>query len=182
MNVQPTQLAGVVLIEPRLFRDARGFFKETYQRERYREAGIVGEFVQDNLSRSTRGVLRGLHLQTIQPQGKLVQCLRGEIFDVAVDLREGSPTFGQWTGHHLSEQNHLQLFLPPGCAHGFCTVSKEADVFYKCTDYYHPASEQTLLWNDPTVGIVWPTGFEPQLSEKDQQGRHLNDLILPVQA
>jgi dTDP-4-dehydrorhamnose 3,5-epimerase len=159
-----------LLIEPRLFGDARGLFKETYQKRRYTEAGIAGEFVQDNYSRSARGTLRGLHFQIQHPQAKLLQVLRGEIYDVAVDLRRQSPHFGRWIGVSLAEDNHRQLYIPPGFAHGFYVVSDVADVFYKCTDYYYPEHERSLLWNDPAIGITWPLAGEPTLSEKDRRG------------
>lgn len=165
----------MLLIEPRVFEDARGFFKETYQKQRYREAGITAEFVQDNYSRSTRGTLRGLHYQIEHPQGKLVQVFRGEIFDAAVDLRRDSPRFGKWVGHRLSEANHRQMYVPPGFAHGFCVLSDVAEVFYKCTDLYYPQYERTLLWNDPAVGIEWPIDGEPILSEKDRHGTPLSE-------
>jgi dTDP-4-dehydrorhamnose 3,5-epimerase len=156
MQIQQTELHGLLIIEPKAFVDERGFFKETYEKQRYAEAGIATEFVQDNYSRSTRGTLRGLHFQNPHPQGKLVQVFRGEIFDVAVDLRTHSPTFGRWTGVSLTESNHRQLYVPPGFAHGFYVVSDVAEVFYKCTDYYYPEHEQTLLWNDAAVGVEWP--------------------------
>jgi dTDP-4-dehydrorhamnose 3,5-epimerase len=176
MQVRETELPGVVIVEPRVFADARGFFKETYRRPRYAEAGIAAEFVQDNISRSRRGTLRGLHFQIVYPQGKLVQCLRGGLFDVAVDVRRGSPTFGRWVGVELSEENHRQIYVPPGFAHGFCVLSETADILYKCTDTYHPEHERTLLWNDPAVGVKWPLETEPVLSPKDQQGKRLAEL------
>ncbi|MFQ5735043.1 MAG: dTDP-4-dehydrorhamnose 3,5-epimerase, partial [Planctomycetaceae bacterium] len=153
MQVHETDIPGVLLIEPQVFDDARGFFMETYQKQRYAEAGISVEFVQDNLSRSARGTLRGLHYQIRHPQGKLVQVCDGEVFDVAVDLRKDRPTFGRWTGSTLSAENRRQFYVPPGVAHGFCVLSETATFFYKCTDYYHPEQERTLLWNDPQVGI-----------------------------
>ncbi len=176
MQVLETDLPGVLIVEPRVFADSRGFFKETYEKNRYREAGIASEFVQDNFSRSCGGTLRGLHFQIRHPQGKLVQVLRGEIFDVAVDLRRGSTHFGKWAGVVLSEANHRQLYVPPGFAHGFCVLSESADMFYKCTDYYHPQHERTLLWNDPDVGIEWPLKGKPVLSAKDQQGTRFTEL------
>jgi dTDP-4-dehydrorhamnose 3,5-epimerase len=176
MQVQTTDLPGVCVIEPNVFEDGRGFFKETYQKFRYAEAGFAGEFVQDNLSRSSRGTLRGLHFQIKHAQAKLVQAFRGEIFDVAVDLRHDSPTFGKWFGIVLSENNHRQLFIPPGFAHGFCVLSDTAELFYKCTDFYHPEHERTLLWNDMDVSIDWPLETEPLLSDKDRQGTPLADL------
>lgn len=176
MYVQETELPGVLIVEPRVFSDSRGFFKETYEKRRYRDAGIPSEFVQDNLSRSCRGTLRGLHFQVLHPQGKLVQVLQGEIFDVAVDVRRHSPNFGRWAGVKLSETNHRQLYVPPGFAHGFCVLSESADLFYKCTDFYYPEHERTLLWNDPEIGIQWPLAGEPVLSAKDQQGTPFRDL------
>jgi len=166
MKVITTELPGVLLIEPNVFGDQRGFFMETYHQARYQEAGIPERFVQDNHSRSRRGVLRGLHYQRVQPQGKLVWVARGQVFDVAVDIRRDSPTFGRWAGAVLDDGNHHQFYIPPGFAHGFCVLSEEADFFYKCTDYYHPPSEQGILWNDPAIGIDWPIQ-EPLLSAKD---------------
>lgn len=173
MNVIATELPGVLLIEPRVFGDARGFFMETWQAARYREIGVPEYFVQDNHSRSRRGVLRGLHYQLVQPQGKLVWVTRGAVFDVAVDIRRGSPHFGRWYGCVLDDQNHRQLYIPPGFAHGFCVVSEEADFFYKCTDYYHPASERGIAWDDQEIGIQWPLQ-EVSLSAKDQQNPRLS--------
>ena len=175
MEVRATDLPGVLIIEPRVFGDDRGFFLETFSAQRYAEHAINGPFVQDNWSRSRRGVLRGLHYQLQNTQGKLVQVVRGEIFDVAVDLRRSSPAFGRWTGTTLSEQNKRQFWIPPGFAHGFVVLSEEADFVYKCTDYYAPTSERTLMWNDPDVGIQWPSGIEPQLSDKDRHGTLLAD-------
>lgn len=176
MQVHETDLPGVLLIEPRVFEDGRGFFKETWQRRRYAEKGLPDDFVQDNFSRSRRGTLRGMHFQVRKPQGKLVQVLRGEAFDAAVDLRRTSPAFGHWTGHVLSESNHRQLYIPPGFAHGFYVLSETADVLYKCTDYYAPEDERTLLWNDPEVGVAWPLAGEPLLSEKDRAGTPLAEI------
>ncbi|MFG0297853.1 MAG: dTDP-4-dehydrorhamnose 3,5-epimerase [Maioricimonas sp. JB045] len=176
MKFQRTELPDVVLIEPTIFRDDRGFFMETYHRQRFVEGGIDAVFVQDNLSRSTRGTVRGLHFQIQQAQGKLVHVLAGEIFDVAVDLRRSSPTFGRWVGVTLSEDNRRAVYIPPGFAHGFCVVSETADVFYKCTDFYAPQHERTLLWNDPAVGVDWPVPGEPILSEKDRHGQPLSDV------
>ncbi len=176
MDVRPTELPDVLLIEPRLFGDARGCFMETFSARRYAEHGMVGPFVQDNFSRSGRGILRGLHFQIQQPQAKLVQVLRGEVFDVAVDLRRSSPNFGKWAGEILSAENHRQLFIPAGFAHGFVVLSEEAEFVYKCSTYYAPEFERTLKWNDPTIGIQWPIDFEPVLSAKDQQGRLLSEL------
>lgn len=175
MKVLETPLEGLLVMEPAVFGDERGFFIETWQRERYRELGIDGEFVQDNHSRSRRGILRGLHYQIRQPQGKLVRVTVGEVFDVAVDLRKSSPTFGQWFGAVLSETNHRQMWVPPGFAHGFYVMSDTTDFQYKCTDYYAPEFERTLRWDDPAVGIDWPLveGEKPLLSDKDQHGLSL---------
>lgn len=168
MNVIPSQLKDCVIIEPKVFGDHRGFFLETFQAARYAElAGIDLPFVQDNHSRSARGVLRGLHFQVSKPQGKLVRVVRGEVFDVAVDLRKESPTFGQWEGVYLSEENKRQFWVPPGFAHGFVVVSDVADFEYKCTDYYDPNDEGAIRWDDPELAIEWPEGIEMQLSEKD---------------
>ena len=172
MKVIVTELPGVLLLEPKVFGDARGFFLETWQAVRYAEAGLPEQFVQDNQSRSQRGVLRGLHYQLIQPQGKLVWVTRGAVFDVAVDIRQGSPHFGRWYGCVLDDVDHRQLYIPPGFAHGFCVLSAEAHFLYKCTDYYHPQSERGIAWNDPDIGIAWPLS-EVSLSGKDQQNRRL---------
>ncbi|MEP7729344.1 dTDP-4-dehydrorhamnose 3,5-epimerase [Marinomonas primoryensis] len=178
MNVIKTNIDGVVIIEPKVFGDERGFFLETFQAERYKEfAGINMPFVQDNHSRSGKNVLRGLHFQKTNPQGKLVRVVRGEVFDVAVDIRNGSPTYGQWAGAILSEKNKRQFWVPPGLAHGFVVLSDIADFEYKCTDYYDPADEGCLMWNDPAVGIEWPEGIEPILSAKDQVGQTLAELV-----
>ena len=173
MKVTPTALPGLLEIEPNAFGDQRGFFFESYQRDRYRESGIVVEFVQDNVSRSCRGTLRGLHYQLTRPQGKLVCVTRGEVYDVAVDLRRKSPTFGRWFGTFLNDDNHKQLYIPPGFAHGFAVTSESADFCYKCTDFYVPSDERTLLWNDPDVGIAWPAMEVQILSTKDQRGTRL---------
>ena len=170
MNVHETPLAGLLVIEPRVFEDQRGFFLETYRQQRFAEAGIDVSFVQDNWSRSTRGTLRGLHYQLSFPQAKLVQVISGSVFDVAVDLRRDSSSFGRWYGTTLSEQNHRQLLIPAGCAHGFLVTSDSADFQYKCSEVYHPESERTLLWNDPAIGIEWPLSGDPVLSEKDREG------------
>lgn len=167
MNVTDTRLKGVLIIEPQVFGDERGFFKETFQTERYREIGINLPFVQDNFSRSQKGVLRGLHFQKTRPQGKLVSCPRGAVWDVAVDIDPRSSTYCEHVGVELSETNHLQLWVPPGYAHGFCVLSESADFQYKCTDYYDPADEGGILWNDPDLDIGWPTD-DPIVSEKDQ--------------
>lgn len=175
MRIEETRLPGVYLAAPRIFHDARGYFLETWNEQRYREIGIPGPFVQDNVSFSRRGVLRGLHYQEPNPQGKLVSVLRGEVFDVAVDIRVGSETFGRWTGHVLSTENGHQLYVPAGFAHGFVVLSDDAVFSYKCTDYYHPKGEETVLWNDPEIGIAWPIA-EPVLSDKDREGLHLSEI------
>ena len=175
MNVIETALPGVLIIEPKAFGDHRGFFLETFQVERYREAGITLPFVQDNHSRSQRGVLRGLHFQRTRPQGKLVSVSRGAVYDVAVDIDPASATYGQFVGVELNDDNHRQLWIPPGYAHGFCVLSEVADFQYKCTDFYFPADEGGLLWNDPDVGIPWPI-TEPQRSAKDANNPRLRDL------
>lgn len=168
MNVVKTRLNDCVIIEPKVFGDHRGFFLETFQAERYAsQAGITLPFVQDNHSRSSIGVLRGLHFQINKPQGKLVRVVRGEVYDVAVDLRRESSTFGQWAGVTLSEENKRQFWVPPGFAHGFVVVSDTADFEYKCTDYYDPSDEGSLVWNDTDLAIDWPEGLEIKLSEKD---------------
>jgi len=173
MKFLPTRIPDVVLIEPQVFGDDRGFFMETWRAEAFSQAGLPATFVQDNHSRSRRGSLRGLHYQLQQPQGKLVRCVLGSVFDVAVDMRRSSPTFGKWVGEVLSAENRRQLWVPAGFAHGFLVLSDSADFVYKCTDYYHPASEQSLAWNDRRVAIQWPfpNGVEPLLSEKDKGGR-----------
>jgi len=176
MNVIETALPGVLIIEPRVHGDTRGFFVETFQAERYSKAtGNDLPFVQDNHSRSVRGVLRGLHAQREHPQGKLVRCARGEVFDVAVDIDPESPSFGIWVGVTLSDQNHRQFWVPPGYAHGFVVISEIADFEYKCTDTYYPEDEIGLIWNDPEVGIVWPIA-EPTLSAKDLKLPRLAEL------
>ena len=164
-----TDLPGVFMIEPKVFGDARGFFMESYNRRAMAELGVDGEFVQDNHSRSARGVLRGLHYQIRQPQGKLVRVVAGAVYDVAVDLRRNSPTFGRWAGFELSADNKLMAWIPPGFAHGFLVLSEYAEFLYKTTDYYAPEHERSLLWNDPALGIAWPlAGAAPLLSAKDQ--------------
>jgi dTDP-4-dehydrorhamnose 3,5-epimerase len=167
VKVIPTDLPGLLLVEPQVFGDSRGFFLETFHAERYAEAGIHGPFVQDNLSRSSKGTLRGLHFQEPRPQGKLVQVLRGTVWDVAVDVRKGSPHFGAWVGIELSEENRRQLWIPQGFAHGFCVLSEVADFFYKCTDFYAPNLERAVRWDDPALGIDWPIQ-SPLISEKDR--------------
>ena len=170
-----TSLPGVLLIEPDVFADARGFFMETHHQQKYGEAGINRPFVQDNRSHSKKFVLRGLHCQLHKPQGKLVYVVAGEIFDVAVDIRRGSPNFGRWEGLYLSSENKRQLFVPEGFAHGFCVMSETADVLYKCTDFYQPDDEFGILWSDPTIDIVWPVEA-PILSSKDSQYPKLRDI------
>lgn len=175
MRVMPTKLNGVLLIEPSAFEDERGFFLESYHRKRYREAGIPFDFVLNGHSRSKKGVVRGLHYQEPSAQGKLVQAANGSIFDVAVDIRRGSPNFGRWLGVELSDENHRQIWIPPGFAHGFLTLTDSADVLYKCTDYYAPQHEHTLLWNDPEIGIEWPRSDAAFLvSPKDTAGQLLS--------
>ncbi|AWH89670.1 dTDP-4-dehydrorhamnose 3,5-epimerase [Limnobaculum parvum] len=177
MLIKKTKISGVKIIEPKVFGDKRGFFLETYEKKRYQDLlELDVEFVQDNYSRSQKGVLRGLHFQRINPQGKLVRVVRGEVFDVAVDIRPDSPTFGQWDGAFLSEDNKTQFWIPPGLAHGFVVLSDIADFEYKCTDYYNPASEGCLIWNDPDVGIEWPID-NPILSDKDMLGKRFKDLF-----
>jgi dTDP-4-dehydrorhamnose 3,5-epimerase len=172
MNIIPTAISEVLIIEPRVFGDARGFFFESFNQQAFQAAtGLNVQFVQDNHSRSAKGVLRGLHYQIEQPQGKLVRVVRGAVFDVAVDLRQSSPTFGQWVGVELTEHNHRQLWVPAGFAHGFLTLSDSADFLYKTTDYYAPAFERCIAWNDPTLAVDWPLdGAQPLVSAKDQQG------------
>ena len=176
MKVTESGIKGVFIIEPDVYEDDRGFFMETFHNERYRKLlGINLDFVQDNISRSSKNVLRGMHFQKNYPQGKLVKASRGEILDVIVDLRKDSLTYGTWQSFRLSEQNKLQVWIPPGFAHGFLVMSDSADFEYKCTEYYHPEDELCLLWNDPEVAIDWPID-DPILSEKDKQGLFLKDL------
>ena len=170
MKVTPTALPDVKLIEPRVFGDERGFFFESWNRRVLAEAGLDADFVQDNHSHSGRGVLRGLHYQIEHAQGKLVRVVSGEVFDVAVDLRRSSSTFGRWVGVMLSAQNKLSMWVPPGFAHGFAVVSETADFLYKTTDYWYPAHERTLLWNDPALGIAWPLAGVPTIAAKDAAG------------
>jgi dTDP-4-dehydrorhamnose 3,5-epimerase len=181
VRVVPTAIAGVLIIEPDIHRDGRGFFLETYHAERYREHGISGRFVQDNHSRSAANTLRGLHLQLRKPQGKLIRVIEGEVFDVAVDVRRGSPAFGRWVGVTLSSENFKQVYVPPGFAHGFCVLSPLAQVEYKCTELYDPADEIGIAWNDPGLGITWPIA-DPVLSVRDAGHRTLADMAdrLPV--
>jgi len=175
MQAIPTALSEVVRIEPKVFGDARGYFFETWQRDRYAELGLPRDFVQDNVSRSQRGILRGLHLQEPHGQGKLVHVLEGEVFDVAVDVRVGSPSFGRWVGEVLSSDNHRQLYIPPGFAHGFCVTSESALLQYKCTELYHPETELSVAWNDLKLAIPWPV-TEPVLSKKDAAAPRLADI------
>ena len=177
MKATATAIPDVLVIEPKVFGDARGFFFESFNQKAFNEiTGLNENFVQDNHSRSAQGVLRGLHYQLQQPQGKLVRVVRGAVFDVAVDIRKSSPTFGQWTGVELSEDNHKQLWVPAGFAHGFLVLSERADFVYKTTDYYLPAAERCIAWDDPAIGIVWPAlDTAPQLSGKDQVGLLLRD-------
>ena len=175
MNIITTALDGVIIIEPEVFRDNRGFFMETYSRAKYEEAGVVCDFVQDNLSYSVKGTLRGLHFQIKRPQAKLVQVVTGEIFDVAVDIRPGSPTFGKWAGVYLSEKNKRQLFIPEGFAHGFCVISETAHFLYKCSDFYFQHDEGGIIWSDPDIGIDWPVK-DPIVSEKDKQLPRLSGI------
>ncbi len=175
MHLHNTEIPDVVIIEPRLFSDERGFFAETWRRERYEEAGITGTFVQDNVSRSSRGVVRGLHFQNPTPQGKLVMALTGSIFDVAVDLRRGSPTFGRWVGAELSSETLRQLWIPRGFAHGFQALSDGVVVAYKCTGSYSPPDERAIRWDDPDIGIQWPIA-DARLSPRDLEAPRLRDL------
>ena len=176
MKVTPTSIPSVLIIEPRVFGDTRGFFFESFNQRAFNLAtGLDVNFVQDNHSRSSKGVLRGLHYQIQQPQGKLVRVVRGSVFDVTVDLRKSSPTFGQWVGVELTEDNHCQLWIPPSFAHGFYVLSDSADFLYKTTDYYAPEFERSLIWNDPTIGIEWPLNTQPIISAKDAQGKKLAD-------
>ncbi|MDQ2137355.1 dTDP-4-dehydrorhamnose 3,5-epimerase [Alcaligenaceae bacterium A4P071] len=176
MNVIKTDIPDVMIIEPKVFGDERGFFMESFNAAAFAEAtGVTTPFVQDNHSRSAKGVLRGLHYQLQQAQGKLLRVVRGTIFDVAVDIRKSSPTFGKWVGAELTADNNRQFWVPPGFAHGFVVLSDSADVLYKTTDYYAPASERCISWDDPEVGITWPEGIEPILSAKDKAGKRLQD-------
>lgn len=175
MNVIACEIQGLLVIEPKVFGDARGFFMELWNQKNYREAGLHWNFVQDNVSFSRRGTLRGLHFQNPQAQGKLVFVLQGEVFDVAVDIRRGSPTFGKWHGLNLSAENKRQFFIPPGFAHGFAVLSETATFAYKCTEFYNPVHELSVAWNDPDIGIQWPLDG-PQLSEKDSRALRLKDL------
>ena len=176
MQVTPTAIPDVLILEPKVFGDVRGFFFESYNRKAFHEAtGLDVDFVQDNHSRSAQGVLRGLHYQIQHPQGKLVRVVAGAVFDVVVDIRRSSPTFGQWVGIELSAENKKMLWVPPGCAHGFLVLSDGTEFLYKTTDYYAPASERAIAWNDPQIGIAWPLPFAPLLSAKDQAAVPLHD-------
>ncbi len=179
MKFIPTDIPGITIIEPQVYRDERGFFLEFYQRNKYREGGIDVNFVQDNHSRSVRGTIRGLHAQIRRPQGKLIRVIEGEIYDVAVDIRRGSPDFGDWVGVWLSAENFKQVYIPPGFAHGFCVTSEVAQVEYKCTDFYDPAAEITVQWNDPDLRINWPDDITatPILSKKDISAPPLRELM-----
>jgi dTDP-4-dehydrorhamnose 3,5-epimerase len=179
MRAMPTAIPDVLIIEPQVFGDTRGFFYESYNRKAFAEAtGLDLDFVQDNHSRSGQGVLRGLHYQIKQAQGKLVRVTEGAVFDVAVDVRRGSPTFGRWVGVELTAENKKQLWIPPGFAHGFFVLSESADFLYKTTDYYAPEHERTIAWNDPAIGVAWPQGVTPRLSAKDEKGLPLADSEL----
>jgi dTDP-4-dehydrorhamnose 3,5-epimerase len=175
MKIATCEIPGLLVLEPKVFGDARGFFMETWNRKRFHEAGLDWDFVQDNVSLSRRGILRGLHFQNPAAQGKLVFVLQGEVFDVAVDLRKNSPTFRRWHGLNLSSENKRQFFIPPGFAHGFAVLSETALFAYKCTEVYSPQHELTLAWNDPDIGIRWPLE-QPQVSEKDARGLRLKDM------
>ena len=176
MRATPTTIAGVLVIEPRVFADERGFFFESYNERAFAQAtGITAKFVQDNHSRSVRNTVRGLHYQILQPQGKLVRAVAGEIFDVIVDIRRSSPTFGQWVGEYLSAENKKMMWIPAGLAHGFAVLSEYADFLYKTTDYWAPQHERTVLWNDPALGIAWPLAGEPILAAKDRSGIRLSE-------
>jgi dTDP-4-dehydrorhamnose 3,5-epimerase len=176
MQVTRTAISGVLVIEPRVFGDERGFFFESYNERAFADTtGIAAKFVQDNHSRSVKNTLRGLHYQIRQPQGKLVRAVAGEVFDVVVDIRRSSPTFGQWVGENLSDENKKMLWIPPGLAHGFAVLSEYADFLYKTTDYWAPQHERTLLWNDPDLAIPWPLAGEPILAAKDRAGKRLSD-------
>jgi len=179
MKIIETKLSGVKIIEPNVYGDERGFFMETWQQKKFEELVCPRSFVQDNHSRSTKGILRGLHYQTENTQGKLVRVVSGEVFDVAVDIRKSSSTFSQWIGVHLSAENKRQLWIPEGFAHGFFVLSDSAEFLYKCTDYYNPAHEHTILWNDATLNIDWPikAGESPQLSAKDENGQKFIDAV-----
>ncbi len=176
MKVTPARIPDLLVIEPRVFGDPRGFFMETWQGARYAEHGVPDRFVQDNLSSSSRGVLRGLHLQHPHAQGKLVQVLQGRVLDVAVDVRVGSPWFGQWAGVVLDDQSRNQFWVPAGFAHGYSVISEQALFSYKCTDYYHQETELSVLWNDPDIGVDWQLDQKPLLSDKDRSGLRLSEI------
>jgi dTDP-4-dehydrorhamnose 3,5-epimerase len=178
-TVIPTAIPDVLVLEPKVFGDARGFFFESFNERDFREkTGVDADFVQDNHSKSVKGVLRGLHYQIQHPQGKLVRVVQGRVFDVAVDLRKSSPTFGRWAGAVLDAETHRQMWVPPGFAHGFVVLSDAAEFLYKTTDYWYPEHERSLLWNDPALGIDWPIDFAPQLAAKDAAGKLLQDADL----
>jgi dTDP-4-dehydrorhamnose 3,5-epimerase len=178
-TVTPTHIPDLLILEPKVFGDARGFFFESFNQQDFNQATCLNvQFVQDNHSRSAQGVLRGLHYQVQQPQGKLVRVVRGAVLDVAVDIRQSSPTFGQWAGVELTEDNHKQVWVPPGFAHGFVVLTDTADFLYKTTDYYAPAYERCIAWNDPAIGINWPVGLQPKLSAKDQSAKPLAEAEL----
>ncbi|WP_318489705.1 dTDP-4-dehydrorhamnose 3,5-epimerase [Photobacterium leiognathi] len=179
MKVIETEIPDLKIIEPAVFGDERGFFMETWNQKKFEElvTGKPTQFVQDNHSKSKKGILRGLHYQTENTQGKLVRVVSGEVFDVAVDIRKGSPTFGKWVGIYLSSENKRQLWIPEGFAHGFYVTSDEAEFVYKCTDYYNPSAEHSILWNDPDIAITWPLISEPSLSLKDSKGVHLSNSM-----
>lgn len=179
MEVEKTSLEGVLLIKPKVWEDSRGYFLETWNKQRYIEIGLQLPFVQDNHSSSTLHTLRGLHFQQQHPQGKLVSVSLGEVFDVAVDLRINSPTFGSWFGVILSEKNHYQMWIPPGLAHGFCVLSERAHFHYKCTEYYYPQDESCICWNDPDIGIDWPVPH-PNLSHKDKIAQSWADYVASI--
>ena len=177
MEFVPTAIPDVVIVRPKVFGDSRGFFLETWEERKFAAGGLNMHFVQDNHSRSSRGVLRGLHYQMVQPQGKLVRVVTGAVYDVAVDVRRSSPTFGKWVGVELSEENHQMLWVPPGFAHGFLVLSERADFVYRCTDFYLPQAERTILWSDPDLNIDWPipAGTQPTVSPKDVVGKRFKD-------
>ena len=176
MKITPTAIADVLIVEPQVFADERGFFFESFNERAFAQAtGITASFVQDNHSHSVKNTLRGLHYQVRQAQGKLVRAVAGEVFDVVVDLRRGSPTFGQWVGNHLSAENKKMMWIPPGLAHGFAVLSEYADFLYKTTDYWAPEHERTILWNDPDLAIAWPLDGEPILAAKDRAGKRLSE-------
>lgn len=179
VRFEKTSLEGITLCVPEVFQDARGFFLETYHAEKYAAGGVRAAFVQDNRSCSSQGVLRGLHYQLRKPQAKLVSCIRGRILDVAVDIRRGSPSFGQWESAELSDANHHQLYIPPGFAHGFCVLSDVAEILYKCSEFYDPADDFGVRWNDPDLGVLWPVK-DPVLSRKDAVQPFLKEAELPA--